>query len=300
MEVPLLQAMSLKKQSKVNAENIPDVIYWYDRLLPLKEDTNGNYGISKQVIALSLNGRLLYYEPINDDIPNNDLSSAELEEVLDLKKQLVIVQPSELSYLSISTTFNQLGRWEEAISHSKKGIRAQFVRAGTSGGHFEILLSLYGGLIEAQVKNKCFEDAMGTFKKLKKFNLNSLNAQDVDVKTPISDVRKLINRIKAEPIHSEYFLENMNALEFEEDKKVIKIVTCLGNLCEWKSQIFQAFAGPEEPGWKGWKQMPPTIFAELGTNRNPLVKSWAPQDEATFRRLCMVNQEHQCNWLKVR
>ena len=200
MEVPLLQAMSLKKQSKVNTENIPDVIYWYDRLLPLKEDTNGNYGISKQVIALSLNGRLLYYEPINDDIPNNDLSSAELEEVLDLKKQLVIVQPSELSYLSISTTFNQLGRWEEAVSHSKKGIRAQFVRAGTSGGHFEILLALYGGLIEAQVKNKYFEDAMGTFKKLKKFNLNSLNAQDVDVKTPISDVRKLINRIKAEPI----------------------------------------------------------------------------------------------------
>ena len=150
------------------------------------------------------------------------------------------------------------------------------------------------------MKNKCFEDAMGTFNKLKKFNLNSLNAQDVDVKTPISDVRKLINRIKAEPIHSEYFLENMNALEFEEDKKVIKIVTCLGNLCEWKSQIFQAFSGPEEPGWKGWKQMPPTIFAELGANRNPLVKLWAPQDEATFRRLCMVNQEHQCNWLKVR
>ena len=81
---------------------------------------------------------MLYYEPINDDIPNNDLSSAELEEVLDLKKQLVIVQPSELSYLSISTTFNQLGRWEEAISHSKKGIRAQFVRAGTSGGRVSV------------------------------------------------------------------------------------------------------------------------------------------------------------------
>ena len=56
---------------------------------------------------------------------------------------------------------------------------------------------LYGRLIEAQVKSKCYEEAMGTFKKLKKFNLNSMNAQDVDVKTPISDARKCINLMKS-------------------------------------------------------------------------------------------------------
>ena len=57
---------------------------------------------------------------------------------------------------------------------------------------------------------------------------------------------------------------NMEAFDFEEDKNAIKIVNRLGNLCEWRSKIFQAFARPKEPGWKGWKQMPPTIFATLG------------------------------------
>ena len=59
---------------------------------------------------------------------------------------------------------------------------------------------------------------------------------------------------------------NIQAFDFEGDKNAIKIVNRLGNLCEWRSKIFQAFAGPEEPGWKGWKQMPPTIFADLGKN----------------------------------
>ena len=48
-----LQALSLKENSKV--KNIPDVVYWYDRLLLLlKEDEN--YGIPKLYFALSLQG----------------------------------------------------------------------------------------------------------------------------------------------------------------------------------------------------------------------------------------------------
>ena len=74
---------------------------------PLKEN-QGSYDYG---IALSLKGRLLYYEPIDDDIPNNDLSNMELEEVLNLKKQLVDVQPIDVHYLSIATTFIQLGRY---------------------------------------------------------------------------------------------------------------------------------------------------------------------------------------------
>ena len=74
---------------------------------PLKEN-QGSYDYG---IALSLKGRLLYYEPIDDDIPNNDLSNVELEEVLNLKKQLVDVQPIDVHYLSIATTFIQLGRY---------------------------------------------------------------------------------------------------------------------------------------------------------------------------------------------
>ena len=148
---------------------------------------------------------------------------------------------------------------------------------------------------------------MGTFKKLKKFNLNSLNAQDVDVKTPISAASKFIDLVKTmnkkSDVSNVFLAANMEAFDFEEDKNAIKIVNRLGNLCEWRSKIFQAFAGPKEPGWKGWKQMPPTIFADLGANRsprNPLVQQlWKPQDEACFNRLCMVNQEHQCDWLRM-
>ena len=74
--------------------------------LPVKEDGCEDYGL-----ALCLKGRLLYYEPIDDDIPNNNLSNVELEEVLNLKKQLVDVQPIDVHYLSIATTFIQLGRY---------------------------------------------------------------------------------------------------------------------------------------------------------------------------------------------
>ena len=80
---------------------------------------------------------------------------------------------------------------------------------------------------------------MGTFKKLKKFNLNSINAQDVDVKTPISGVRKFINLMKSPAYPMEYMIAFVKA-------KAQKIVTCLGNLCEWKSRIFQAFGNQEQ------------------------------------------------------
>ena len=30
-----------------------------------------------------------------------------------------------------------------------------------------------------------------------------------------------------------------------------------------------------------------------------MVQLWQPKDEACFRRLCMVNRELQCDWLKV-
>ena len=38
---------------------------------------------------------------------------------------------------------------------------------------------------------------------------------------------------------------NIEAFDFEGDKNAIKIVNRLGNLCEWRSKIFQAFAGKE-------------------------------------------------------
>ena len=59
-----------------------------------REDWNENYGILKDIHAICiLHGRLLYYEPSfgfggYDVIQNNDLSNVELEEVLDLNKQL--------------------------------------------------------------------------------------------------------------------------------------------------------------------------------------------------------------------
>ena len=125
-------------------------------------------------------------------------------------------------------------RWTEAIAYCKKGFRA----CSSEDSDLVTRLSLYGRLIEAQVKSKCYDEAMGTFKKLKKFNLNSINAQDVDVKTPISGVRKLFNLMKSS---TAYFMENMNAFI-----EAHTIVTCLGNLCEWKSRIFQAFGNQEQ------------------------------------------------------
>ena len=91
-----------------------------DKDLPVKENGSYDYGIS-----LSLKGRLLYYEPIDDDIPNNDLNNVELEEVLNLKKQLVDVQPIDVHYLSIATTFNQLGRYLRLLL-----VKLMFSKAG--------------------------------------------------------------------------------------------------------------------------------------------------------------------------
>ena len=119
-----IESLSVKEESEV--KNIPDVIYWYDRLLLLlkedREDGNENYrhpnyGILGNIHAeCILKGRLRYYEPsfefgIDDVITNNDLSNVELEEVLDLKKQLVVIRPNDVHCLSIAKTFNQLGRY---------------------------------------------------------------------------------------------------------------------------------------------------------------------------------------------
>ena len=232
-KIESLQQMSLKKKSKI--KNIPNVIYWYDRLLPLlKEDGNAKYGIPISDFGISLKGRLLYYEAA--DIQNDNLNSVELEEVLVLKKQLVVVMPTDEHYLSIAMTFNQLGRWAEAITHSKRGLRL------CPSGDVATQFSLYGKLIEAQVKDKYCEEAMRTFKKLKKFNLNSMNATDVDVKTAISDARKIVSLIETHG--SSYLMENDD--NFAEKSKAIKIVTLLGNLCQWKSEIFQAFGNPTQ------------------------------------------------------
>ena len=232
-KIESLQQMSLKKKSKI--KNIPDVIYWYDRLLLLlKDGGNAGYGIPISDFAISLKGRLLYYEPPDDGVPNSKLSNVELEEVLVLKKQLVVATPTDEHHLSITRTFNRLGRWAEAITHSKRGLRL------CASGDVATPLSLYGGLIEAQVKDNCYEEAMRTFKKLKIFNLNSMNAQDVDVKTAISNARKIVNLIR----NSSHLMEDAD--KFDEEKKAIKIVTLLGNLCQWKSEIFLAFGNQKE------------------------------------------------------
>ena len=82
-----------------------------------REDWNENYGILKDIHAICiLHGRLLYYEPSfgfggYDVIQNNDLSNVELEEVLDLNKQLVVICPSDVECLSIAMTFNHPGRY---------------------------------------------------------------------------------------------------------------------------------------------------------------------------------------------
>ena len=91
------------------------------------------------------------------------LSNVELEEVLVLKKQLVVATPTDEHHLSITRTFNRLGRWAEAITHSKRGLRL------CASGDVATPLSLYGGLIEAQVKDNCYEEAMRYNRSKKQF-----------------------------------------------------------------------------------------------------------------------------------
>ena len=43
------------------------------------------------------------------------------------------------------------------------------------------------------MESKCFEDAMETFKKIKKFNLNSMDADNVDYDTPKNKAIQLSN-----------------------------------------------------------------------------------------------------------
>ena len=43
----------------------------------------------------------------------------------------------------------------------------------------------------------------------------------------------------------------------------------------------------------GDRNVPPALAGR------PVVQLWQPQDEACFRRLCMVNRELQYDWLKV-
>ena len=82
-----------------------------------REDWNENHGILRDIHAICiLHGRLLFYEPSfgfggYNVIQNNDLSNVELEEVLDLNKQLVVICPSDVECLSIAMTFNHPGRY---------------------------------------------------------------------------------------------------------------------------------------------------------------------------------------------
>ena len=52
------------------------------------------------------------------------------------------------------------------------------------------MLECYEQLIELLVTNKKYEEALKTFEKIKLFNLNSLNAEDVDVKNNIFPMTK--------------------------------------------------------------------------------------------------------------
>ena len=76
------------------------------------------------------------------------------------------------------------------------------------------------------MKSKCHNDAMETFKKLKKYNLNSLNAKDVDIKTAMSDADNYIKKFNDlnKTYTTNQMLENQKEFGFEEEKKSIKVV----------------------------------------------------------------------------
>ena len=65
-------------------------------------------------------------------------------------------------------------------------------------------MDCYQRLIESQVKNKSFNEALETFEKIKIYNLNSLNSEDVDFKTVMSEaleIYKIVNDHLTGPDH---------------------------------------------------------------------------------------------------
>ena len=84
-------------------------------------------------------------------------------------------------------------RWTDAIRYCKKALK---LCAQAQPQDLGKLLDCYQRLIESQVKNKSFNEALETFEKIKIYNLNSLNSEDVDFKTLMSEaleIYKIVN-----------------------------------------------------------------------------------------------------------
>ena len=84
-------------------------------------------------------------------------------------------------------------RWTDAIRYCKKALK---LCAQAQPQDLGKLLECYQRLIESQVKNKSYNDALETFEKIKIYNLNSLNSEDVDFKTLMSEaleIYKIVN-----------------------------------------------------------------------------------------------------------
>ena len=84
-------------------------------------------------------------------------------------------------------------RWTDAIRYCKKALK---LCAQAQPQDLGKLLDCYQRLIESQVKNKSYNDALETFEKIKIYNLNSLNSEDVDFKTLMSEaleIYKIVN-----------------------------------------------------------------------------------------------------------
>ena len=96
-------------------------------------------------------------------------------------------------FLSIILVLYLIYRWTDAIRYCKKALK---LCAQAQPQDLGKLLDCYQRLIESQVKNKSYNDALETFEKIKIYNLNSLNSEDVDFKTLMSEaleIYKIVN-----------------------------------------------------------------------------------------------------------
>ena len=78
-----------------------------------------------------------------------------------------------------------LFRWSLVIDFVKKGLRVCSRNRHEDQGDW---FALYEKLIEALVKSKRYEEALEKFQKIKKFNLNSMKAADVDTEVGCSNI----------------------------------------------------------------------------------------------------------------
>jgi len=248
------------------AENEIDVYDWYDKLLETE-------GLSKPYKLLAIKAYLLYFQ----------FDEPEPEKLFNLKKQVADIEPGFQNCISAANAGKKAKKWTEVVGYLKKGFKYyaktnptlhnngarinpnnsdEVARnLGLPGGGGETF-AIYEKIIEAQVESKRFGNALQTFNKIKKFNLDSMEADNVDYDTPKNKAIELSNFDGNDVLKSYYQYDKKTQAKIQSFKDAQTTVFILGSLCQWKGEIFKSFGGSpmDLKGHCDWLQLACEIY----------------------------------------